>query len=226
MLSWCWWKNGPPNNSFACWCDLRRYPAIDRPGFWQLWKFALDFKAGFEVCSMTICIFENFDSEISIASQNPESFFIVSIVLLCVCLIVSTYTLFIYHCAIYECKNFSRTEAIISRAIAIMFTKCACGWWEIEVPENTEKIAEHEGSFLIFRQSTIVHYPWFTDHESWRPDMDTLGSFRMVQVLDARNSRSLNFFWKLKKMTGHFTKNSVSTNCSLDSSFMLTCWAD
>ena len=158
--------------------------------------------------------------------KTQKSFFIVSIVLLCVCLMVSTYTLFIYHCAIYECKNFSRTEAIISRAIAIMFTKCACGWWEIEVPENTEKIAEHEGSFLIFRQSTIVHYPWFTDHESWRPDMDTLGSFRMVKVLNFRNSRSLNFFWKLKKMTGHFTKNSVLTNYSWDSSFMLTCWAD
>ena len=85
--------------------------------------------------------------------KTPKSFFIVSIVLLCVCLMVSTYTLFIYHCAIYECKNFSRTEAIISRAIANMFTKCACGWWEIEVPENTEKIAEHEGSFLIFYET-------------------------------------------------------------------------
>ena len=85
--------------------------------------------------------------------KTLKSFFIVSIVLLCVCLMVSTYTLFIYHCAIYECKNFSRTEAIISRAIANMFTKCACGWWEIEVPENTEKIAEHEGSFLIFYET-------------------------------------------------------------------------
>ena len=84
-----------------------------------------------------------------ICLKTLKSFFIVSIVLLCVCLMVSTYTLFIYHCAIYECKNFSRTEAIISRAIANMFTKCACGWWEIEVPENTEKIAEHEGTFLI-----------------------------------------------------------------------------
>merc|ERR1711911_327623 len=100
---------------------------------------------------MTICIFEkNSIRTFRMRLKTQKSFFIVSIVLLCVCLMVSTYTLFIYHCAIYECKNFSRTEAIISRAIAIMFTKCACGWWEIEVPENTEKIAEHEGSFLIF----------------------------------------------------------------------------
>ena len=82
--------------------------------------------------------------------QNHKSFFVVSIVLLCVCLLVSAYTLFIYHCACYECKNFSRTEAIISRGIANILAKCACGLWEIEVPENTEKIAEHEGSFLVF----------------------------------------------------------------------------
>jgi len=79
----------------------------------------------------------------------------VSIVLLCVCLMVSTYTLFIYHCAIYECKNFSRSEAKISRAIANMFTKCACGLWEIEIPENTEEIAKHEDDGTFHKKFSI-----------------------------------------------------------------------
>ena len=56
------------------------------------------------------------------------------------CLLVSTYTLFLYHCAEYEAINFSRTEARISRGIAKFFTKMACGNWNIEVPENTNKL--------------------------------------------------------------------------------------
>ena len=134
-----------------------------------------------------------------------QSFFIVSIVLLCVCLLVSTYTLFIYHCASYECKNFSRTEARISRGIANMLAKCACGLWEIEVPENTEKIAEHEGSFLNFTENPN-HYqelwPW------------------------VRWLRTGNLWWKRKKTMGHFIKNSVLMNSNWDLNFMLTCWAD
>ena len=96
--------------------------------------------------------------------QNHKSFFVVSIVLLCVCLLVSAYTLFIYHCACYECKNFSRTEAIISRGIANILAKCACGLWEIEVPENTEKIAEHEGSFFHADYSLVFMHIWYTYH--------------------------------------------------------------
>ena len=45
-------------------------------------------------------------------------FFVVSITLLCICLLLTTHTLFLYHCPEYEARNFSRTEARISRAIA------------------------------------------------------------------------------------------------------------
>ena len=45
-------------------------------------------------------------------------FFAVSITLLCICLLLTTHTLFLYHCPEYEARNFSRTEARISRGIA------------------------------------------------------------------------------------------------------------
>ena len=48
-----------------------------------------------------------------------------------------------------------------------MLAKCACGLWEIEVPENTEKIAEHEGSFLNLTE--------ITNHNISSPESDGLG---------------------------------------------------
>ena len=70
------------------------------------------------------------------------NFSIVSIILLCICLLISTHTLFLYHCPEYEARNFSRSEARISRGIAKVFTKLACGMWNIDVPENTNTIAD------------------------------------------------------------------------------------
>ena len=79
---------------------------------------------------------------------------------------VSTHTLFIYHCSSYEARNFSQSEARFSRGLAKVgfhlieenlvlngwkikwksrkkfFTKMACGLWDIDVPPNTNKIAD------------------------------------------------------------------------------------
>ena len=46
------------------------------------------------------------------------TFFVMSITLLCIGLLVTARTLFLYHCPEYEARNFSRTEARISVAIA------------------------------------------------------------------------------------------------------------
>ena len=78
---------------------------------------------------------------------------------------VSTHTLFIYHCSSYEARNFSQSEARFSRGLAKagfhthwqffkffrykdakpwnkFFTKMAWGMWDIDIPSNTNKIAD------------------------------------------------------------------------------------
>ena len=45
-------------------------------------------------------------------------FFAASITLLCICLLLTTHTLFLYHITDYEAGNFSETEAKVSRALA------------------------------------------------------------------------------------------------------------
>ena len=88
-----------------------------------------------DVLQSTVPIFDSYGN-----TPLMLEFFVVSIMLLCMCLLVSTYTLFLYHCAEYEAINFSRTEARISRGIAKFFTIMACGNWNIKVPDNTNKL--------------------------------------------------------------------------------------
>ena len=90
-----------------------------------------------DILQSTVPVFDSYGNTPLILN-----FFIVSIILLCVCLLISTHTLFLYHCPEYEARNFSRTEAKISRGIAKFFTKIACGMWYIEVPQNTITIAD------------------------------------------------------------------------------------
>jgi len=53
-------------------------------------------------------------------SQTPLLliFFGASITLLCICLLFSTHTLFLYHVSEYEAVNFSASEAKVGRALA------------------------------------------------------------------------------------------------------------
>ena len=69
-------------------------------------------------------------------------FFVILIILLTLALVITTYTLFLYHLNSYETKNFSRTEAKISRFLAKCFTLMTCYLWEVEVPETVDEIAE------------------------------------------------------------------------------------
>lgn len=48
------------------------------------------------------------------------TFFIVSIVMLCVCLLITAHTLFLYHCSEYEAINFSKSEARFSSGVYIL----------------------------------------------------------------------------------------------------------
>ena len=89
-----------------------------------------------EMLQSTVPVFDKYTD-----TPNILFFFVVSISLLCICLLISTYTMFLYHCPEYEARNFSRTEARISRGIAKFFTAMACGYWNIDVPENTNNIA-------------------------------------------------------------------------------------
>ena len=69
-------------------------------------------------------------------------FFVILIILLTLALVITTYTLFLYHLNSYETKNFSRTEAKISRFLAKCFTLITCYLWEVEVPETVDEIAD------------------------------------------------------------------------------------
>ena len=90
-----------------------------------------------DILQSTVPVFDSYGNTPLILN-----FFIVSIILLCICLLISTHTLFLYLCPEYEARNFSRTEARISRGIAKFFSKIACGMWDIDVPENTNTIAD------------------------------------------------------------------------------------
>ena len=90
-----------------------------------------------DILQSTVPVFDSYGNTPLILN-----FFIVSILLLCICLLISTHTLFLYLCPEYEARNFSRTEARISRGIANFFTKLACGMWNIDVPDNTNTIAD------------------------------------------------------------------------------------
>ena len=70
-------------------------------------------------------------------------YFIVTIIVICVCLLVSTHTLFLYHVNSYESKNFSRTEAKLSLLLARFCNALSCGLWEIEPPLYVLEISAH-----------------------------------------------------------------------------------
>ena len=59
-----------------------------------------------EVLQTTVPVFDSLGN-----SPLILTFFVASIVMLCICLLITTHTLFLYHCAEYEAINFSRTEA-------------------------------------------------------------------------------------------------------------------
>ena len=59
-----------------------------------------------EILQSTVPVFESYKNTPLILN-----FFIVSIILNCICLLISAHTLYLYHCPDYEVRNFSRTEA-------------------------------------------------------------------------------------------------------------------
>ena len=71
------------------------------------------------------------------------TYFIVTIIVICVCLLVSTYTLFLYHVNSYESKNFSRTEANLSLLFTRFCNSLSCGLWEIQPPHYVLEISAH-----------------------------------------------------------------------------------
>ena len=82
-----------------------------------------------DILQSTVPVFDGF-------GQAPLllDYFIVTIIMLCVCLLVSTHTLFLYHASEYESHNFTQTEARISRNLAKIFDCMACNLWEIRIP--------------------------------------------------------------------------------------------
>lgn len=71
------------------------------------------------------------------------SYFIVTILVICFCLLVSTHTLFLYHVNEYESKNFSKSEAKVSLAFATFCNCINCNIWTIDPPDVVKEIANH-----------------------------------------------------------------------------------
>ena len=91
-----------------------------------------------EVLQTNIPVFDAFENTPLILS-----YFIVTILVICFCLLVSTHTLFLYHVNEYESKNFSKTEAKISLGLAKFFNVINCYIWKITPPEIVKQIAHH-----------------------------------------------------------------------------------
>ena len=70
-------------------------------------------------------------------------YYIVTIMMICFCLLLSTHTLFVYHVNEYESKNFSRTEAKISLGIAKVLNFIYRCTWQIDPPKVVLEICNH-----------------------------------------------------------------------------------
>ena len=91
-----------------------------------------------EMLQTNIPVFDTFGNTPMILT-----YFIVIILVICFCLLVSTHTLFLYHVNEYESKNFSRTEARISLAFASFCNFINCNIWTIDPPSVVKEIANH-----------------------------------------------------------------------------------
>ena len=160
-----------------------------------------------EVLQSTVPVFDSlgtFDLFFVFSTKNPFAiyqtyqgnspliltFFIVSIVLLCGCLLITTHTLFLYHCSAkdfktiayiiwtilyvhctflwnlvveYEAINFSTTEAKFSRGLAKFFSAISCRIWVVEVPEVTNRIADRG----MAKSFTTLVEPFFDARDSF-----------------------------------------------------------
>ena len=63
-------------------------------------------------------------------------YYIVTIMMICFSLLLSTRTLFVYHVNEYESKNFSKTEAKISVGLAKVINFMYGRVWEIDLPKG------------------------------------------------------------------------------------------
>ena len=61
-------------------------------------------------------------------------YFVVTICLICLNLLVSTHTSFLYYVDSYESKNFSKTEAKVSCTLAKIFNVIGLNIWVIDIP--------------------------------------------------------------------------------------------
>ena len=86
------------------------------------------------------------------------NYFIVTIFAICLCLLVSTHTLFLYHIPEYEAGNFTAQEAKTSISLAKFFNFISFGLWKIVVPQNTLKLAQTKFKNQRRRSVSYFHF--------------------------------------------------------------------
>ena len=91
-----------------------------------------------QVLQTTIPVFDSY-------SNTPMilMYFIITILMICFCLLLTTFTLFLYHVNEYESKNFSRMEAKCSIVMAKVVNAFTLRIWTVEPPAIVLKIASH-----------------------------------------------------------------------------------
>ena len=114
-----------------------------------------------EVLQSNIPVFDSYGN-----TPLMLTYFIVTICVICICLLVSTHTLFLYHVNSYESKNFSKSEAKISLFLAKIFNRLSCGIWDIEPPQLVIDITQHptDDLHLKFCHEDLQHgFKFFAD---------------------------------------------------------------
>ena len=91
-----------------------------------------------EVLQTNIPVFDSY-------SNTPMIlvYFIITILMICFCLLLTSLTLFLYHVNEYESKNFSRMEAKCSIVITKIVNVFTLRQWTVEPPAIVLKIANH-----------------------------------------------------------------------------------
>ena len=76
------------------------------------------------------------------------TYFIITICVICFCLLISTHTLILHHVHSYESNNFSKTEATFALGMTRFLNAICCGMWVIEPPSTVVQIAQHSSDDL------------------------------------------------------------------------------
>ena len=97
-----------------------------------------------ETLETRIPVFDSFDNTPMILN-----YFVVTILTISGCMLVTTLTLFLHYVSEYESQNFSETEAKISLIFAKVVNVGTCNFWKIRPPKIVTELANYSNDRLM-----------------------------------------------------------------------------